>query len=162
MFEVRFACACGGEHVALVSDDDLDWAPLGLGKGRFFNLMTAALDDVAGELGDLAARRISLGEWPWSFYCYPEGRPRPVFPSSFRLVAPGVQGGSFGLAISCPMCASVSVNLVSRPHVDLPFHNDEEVVVVEHVFSADAVSLLERFQDELYSARFDARRLALE
>src|SRR5918911_5646515 len=58
VFRVRFACACGGEHDGLVSDHDLDWAPLGLDQGLFLNLMTARLDEVARELSDLAARRI--------------------------------------------------------------------------------------------------------
>jgi hypothetical protein len=36
------------------------------------------------------------------------------------------------------------------------------VGVVEHVFTADAARAVEEFSAELYSARFDARRLALE
>ena len=111
--------------------------------------------------GDLAARKIQGGEWPWSFFCYPEERPRPVFPSAFRLLAPGSSSGSVGLAVRCPVCHSVSVNLVSADHVDLPFHNDVEIGVVEHVFPADAERAVEEFSDELYSARFDARRLSL-
>src|SRR6187551_3671015 len=39
------------------------------------------------ELSDLAARRIQAGEWPWTFFCLPEERPRPVFPSAFFLLA---------------------------------------------------------------------------
>ena len=89
VFRVRFACACGDDHVGLVAHDELDWAPLGLGPGVFLNLMTARLEPTAAELGDLALRRIEAGEWPWSFFCYPEERPRPVFPSSFVLIAPG-------------------------------------------------------------------------
>jgi hypothetical protein len=53
------------------------------------------------------------------------------------------------------------VNLVSHQHVDLPFHNDPEVGVVEHVFSDDVARTLEEFQAELYSASFDSRRLGL-
>jgi hypothetical protein len=53
------------------------------------------------------------------------------------------------------------VNLVSREHVDLPFHNDPEVGVVEHVFSDDVVRTLEEFRAELYSSSFDIRRLNL-
>ena len=53
------------------------------------------------------------------------------------------------------------MNLVSAEHVDLPFHNDAEIGVVEHVFPADAERAVEEFSDELYSARFDARRLSL-
>jgi hypothetical protein len=54
------------------------------------------------------------------------------------------------------------VNLVSRPHVDLPFFNDPEVGVVAHVFAEDAALTLEAFQAELYSTSFDARRLDLQ
>jgi hypothetical protein len=159
VFQVLFACACGREHEGLVTHDDLDWAPLGLQGGVFYNLMTARLDVVDAELSDLAARRIQAGEWPWSFFCYPEEQPRPVFPSSFFLLAPG--DGSLGLAVRCPACQKTSVNLVSHEHVDLPFHNDPEVGVVEHVFSDDVARTLEEFRAELYSASFDSRRLQL-
>ena len=161
VFRVEFDCGCGSEHPGLVTHEELDWAPLGLQEGSFVNLMTSRLDDVAGELGDLAARHIQAGEWPWSFFCYPEERPRPVFPSAFRLLAPG-GGDRLGLAVRCPACSRVSVNLVSHQHLDMPFVNDREVGVVAHLFHDDVVSTLEAFQAELYSASFDARRLALE
>jgi hypothetical protein len=159
VFQVLFACSCGEEHEGLVTHGDLDWAPLGLQGGVFYNLMTSRLDLVDTELSDLAARRIQAGEWPWSFFCYPEEQPRPVFPSSFFLLAPG--DGSLGLAVRCPACQKTSVNLVSHEHVDLPFHNDTEVGVVEHVFADDVARTLEEFRTELYSASFDTRRLGL-
>ena len=56
VYRVTFACACGGEHPGLVTHDELDWAPLGFGGERFFNLMTAKLEDSADEFGDLAAQ----------------------------------------------------------------------------------------------------------
>jgi hypothetical protein len=142
-----------------VSHDDLDWGPLGLHGGTFYNVMTAQLDRVVAELSDVAARRIQAGEWPWSFFCYPEDRPRPVFPSSFFLLAPG--DGSLGLAVRCPACQRTSVNLVSHEHVDLPFHNDPKVGVVEHVFDDDVADSIAEFRAELYSASFDTRRLTL-
>ena len=61
----------------------------------------------------------------------------------------------------CPVCSRVSVNLVSPQHVDLPFHNDAHVGVVEHVFEADVAPTLEEFRAELYSSVFDYRRLEL-
>ena len=160
VFRVRFACPCGEEHFGLIAHDELDWAPLGLQDGVYLNLMTARLEALADELSDVSARRIQSGDWPWSFFCYPEELPRPVFPSSFLVLAPG--GGSLGLAVRCPSCARTSVNLVSHSHVDLPFHNDREIGVVEHVFSDDAVGTLEAFRAELYSSSFDARRLTLQ
>jgi hypothetical protein len=159
VYRVLFACACGEEHEGLVSHDDLDWAPLGLQGGVFFNVMTATLDPVESELSDLAARRIQAGEWPWSFFCFPEDRPRPVFPSSFFLLAPG--DGSLGLAVHCPACQQTSVNLVSHEHVDVPWHNDAEVGVVRHLFTDDLARTIEAFREELYSARFDSRRIDL-
>jgi len=160
VFSVRFDCACGEEHDGLVTHDELDWAPLGLDAGAFLNLMTARLEPVGGEFGELAAARIRSGEWPWSFFCYPEDQPRPVFPSSFTLLTAADR--SVGLAVRCPSCRRLSLNLVSQPHVDVPFHNDREIGVVEHMFAEDALATLEEFQAELWSTSFDARRLALQ
>ena len=159
VFQVRFECTCGGEHEGLVSHDELDWAPLGLEGGVFLNLMTSRVEPVSAELGERAASRIRAGEWPWSFFCYPEERPRPVFPSAFILLAPG--DGALGLAVRCPSCRRTSVNIVSHEHVDVPFHNDREVGVVGHVFADDLHSALAEFRAELWSTGFDARRLEL-
>jgi hypothetical protein len=161
VYEVAFDCGCGGRHPGLVTHDELDWAPLGLGEGMFLNLMTAKLDPLEDELADLAARRIQAGQWPWSFFCYPEEQPRPIFPSAFFLIAPAEDRSSVGIAVRCPVCGRVSVNLVSAEHVDVPFHNDREVGVVEHVFHADAKRVIEAFSAELYSVGFDSRRLLL-
>ena len=161
VYRISFSCPCGDEHVGLVTHDELDAAPLGLGGGQLFlNLMTARVETVGRELVDLAARRIQAGEWPWSFFCYPEEKPRPVFPSAFFVLAPG--DGSVALAVRCPSCANVSVNLVSHDHVDLPFHHDAQIGVFEHVFAADAARLVDEFRAELYSGSFDARRLHLD
>jgi hypothetical protein len=159
VYRVLFECACGEEHDGLVPHDDLDWAPLGLQRGVFFNFMTSKLDDLAAELSDNAARMLRAGRWPWSFFCFPEDRPRPVFPSAFFLLAPG--DGSLGLAVRCPSCQRTSVNLVSHEHVDVPWHNDAEVGVVEHLFADDLERTIEAFREELYSATFDARRIDL-
>jgi hypothetical protein len=160
VFEVLFDCGCGNAHTGLVSHDDLDVAPLGGDGSVYLNLMTSRLDDVGAELREAAATRVKAGEWPWSFFCFPEGRPRPVFPSSFVAIAPGAR--MHGLAVRCPACSALSVNLVSQAHVDLPFWNDARVGVVEHVFAEDAFRTLEDFRLELYSSAFDERRLNLE
>jgi hypothetical protein len=156
VYRVTFACACGDEHAGLVTHDELDWAPLGFGGERFFNLMTARLEDVSVELSDLAARRIQAGEWPWTFFCLPEERPRPVFPSSFFLLA--ASDDAVGVAVKCPVCMRTSVNLVTHSHVDLPFHNDQEIGVVRHVFWDEPLHGLEPV---LEAGEVDARRLEL-
>jgi hypothetical protein len=162
VYRVRFACVCGNEHAGLVAHDDLDWAPLGVGEeGSFHNLMTSRAQSLGDELADLATRQISSGAWPWVLFCYPEGRPRPAFPSLFRTIAPRERGDRVGVALRCSSCGHLSVNLVSRDHVDIPFHHDAEIGVVAHVFPDDALQTLEEFRADLESAAFDARRLAL-
>jgi len=162
VYRVEFSCGCGDQHLALVSHHDLDWAPLGLEQETtFVNLMTSKHDLLADELTELAARRIRAGEWPWSFYCWPEDRPRPAFPSAFRLLAESDTKGRVGLAVRCPVCGRVSLNLVTREHVDVPFHNDREIGVVAHHFAPDASATLDAFHHELYSSTFDTRRLDL-
>ncbi len=160
VFQVRFACSCGAEHPGLVTQEELDWAPIGLEAGRFLNLMTARFDEVSAELGDLAARRIEAGEWPWSFFCFHEERPRPVSPSSFWLLTPDVATGWVGLAVHCSACAEISVNVVSCHHVDLPFYNDREVGVVEQRFGPEVLRSSEAFLAELAGAPIEPRRLA--
>jgi len=163
VFRVEFECGCGEDHPGLVTHEDLDWAPLGLDDDtQYVNLMTSRVEALGTELGELAASRIKAGEWPWSFFCWPEERPRPVFPSAFKLLAPAVSGDRVGLAVRCPACGKVSVNLVSRAHVDVPFVNDPELGVVAHHFSDDAAAAVAEFQAELWSGSFDARRLGLE
>ena len=161
IYRVAFSCACGDDHVALIGHDTLDWSPLGLDEGTaFVNLMTSRRDDVAAELAAVATTHIDRGEWPWSFFCYPEAAARPVTPSSFRLLAPCAE--TVGVAVRCPVCGSTSINLVTRPHVDVPFHSDATVGVVAHVFEADALRTVAEFDAELRSATFDEKRLLLD
>lgn len=160
VYRVLFACPCGEEHTGLVAHDDLDWAPLGLGEGTFLNVLTAHEDPLADEFADIAASKIRVGNWPWSFFCFREQRARPVYPSLFRLLAPAPPAGSVGIAVQCPACASVSVNVVSCAHVDLPFHNDREVGVVRRTFGAVLQKSTETFREELWGADVEPRRLA--
>lgn len=162
VFRVKFACPCGDEHDGLLAHDDLDWAPLGVGEEReFVNLMTSRAQVVGDELTDLAARLIAAGAWPWMLFCYPEGKPRPAFPSLFKLMAPKANQGRVGVALRCSSCGRLSVNLVSPDHVDVPFHHDAEVGVVEQLFREDELQTPEEFRAELWSADFDSRRLTL-
>ncbi len=159
IYKVTFACPCGDDHHGLVTHEELDWAPLGAAAVAFFNVMTRRLEPSAADLVERAARRIGGGEWPWSFFCYPEGRSRPMFPSAFRLLAPAAD--SVGVAVRCPACARTSVNVVTARHVDEPFYNDRRVGVVEHIFEADREAMVAAFRAELDSSAFETRRRAL-
>lgn len=159
VYRVVFACGCGEEHEGLVTQHELDWAPIGTASAPFFNLMTARLESAADDLLERAARLIQSGDWPWSFYCYPEDRAQPAYPSAFRALAPADQ--AVGVAVRCPACAQTSVNLVSPRHVDEPFYNDPSVAVVEHIFPRDRERSVAEFREELGSTVFDTRRRAL-
>lgn len=154
IYSVTFACGCGAEHVGLASHDDLDWAPISGGFGPFLNLMTSRFEQADEDALFSAATKIKAGSWPWSFYCYAENQIRPAFPSSFLALAPGE--GQYGLAVRCLSCQTTSINLVSQPHLDIPFYNDRKVEVVEHVFTSDADQLAERFSHDLWCGSFDS------
>ena len=83
-----------------------------------------------------------------------------MFPSAFRLLSESGHADRVGVAVRCPVCGRVSVNLVTREHVDVPFHSDREVGVVRHVFEHDDATLA-AFREELYASTFDVRRLDL-
>ena len=113
-------------------------------RGRtFVNLMTSRHDDLSADLRALALTRIEAGEWPWSFFCYLGGAGSSRDAVVVHAACAGWRScarGSLGLAVRCPVCGSVSINVVSEPHVDLPFWNDPHVGVVEHVFGDDAAA----------------------
>jgi hypothetical protein len=158
VFRVVYLCACGTEHVALVGHDALDRAPLGLDDHvTYVNLMTSRKDDLADELSGIASTRIGRGEWPWCFFCCGENVQRPVTPSSFRLLEP--RPDTVAVAVRCPACASTSINLVSRAHVDVPFHSDARIGVVPRAFADDAIGTADAFRAHLDAATFDERRL---
>jgi len=160
VYRVEFVCTCGDEHPGLVTHEDLDLAPLGITDDTcYVNLMTSRSEPLGSELGELAASHIKAGEWPWSFFCWAEDRPRPVFPSAFTLIAG--RGDRVGVAVRCPVCGKTSVNLVTREHLDVPFVNDREVGVIGHLFAEDIDAAVDEFSADLYSAAFDHRRLAL-
>jgi hypothetical protein len=131
VYEVRFACPCGEEHAGLMTQGDLDWAPVGSVAAAFYNLMTGRLEQAGTQLADEAAFRIQHGHWPWTFFCAAEGGRRPAFPSTFRLLLP--ERGRMVVAVRCPSCSETSVNLVSQNHIDVPFYSDGEVEVAERL-----------------------------
>jgi hypothetical protein len=77
------------------------------------------------------------------------------------MLSDGAPDGRVALAVRCPACERLSVNLVTREHLDFPFHNDREVGVVAHLLAGDAAATLHAFRAELYSSGFEARRLRL-
>ena len=163
VYRIEFACGCGDEHPGLVSHDELDWAPLGLDEPSTLRQP----DDVAQRLAsppsstELAAQRIRAGEWPWSFFCWPEDRPRPVFPSAFRLLADGGRDGRVGVAVRARRAAA-SRSTSSRASTSTCRSTTTARSGSWRITSTPSWPRRSTaFQAELYSESFDVRRLAL-
>jgi hypothetical protein len=62
----------------------------------------------------------------------------------------------------CPACGELSLNLVSEPHLDVPFYHDRVVRYVDRPFGDGRDGSLEWFHEQLFSARFDAERARLD
>ena len=60
--------------------------------------------------------------------------------------------------MNCPSCWPNDPDLVSEPHLDVPFFHDRVVHFVERPFGDTRDLTLEQFRDRLHSARFDAAR----
>ena len=58
----------------------------------------------------------------------------------------------------CPGCGQASVNLVSQPHLDVPFYHDPVVRYLERPYGDGRDLTLDRFHDELHSGGFDRER----
>ena len=153
VYRVRFRCPCGGEHDGLVTHGDLDYGPLAAAGGEFRNLLTGRDQAVSDELADLARSQVRRGNWPWTVYCAREHAIRPAFPSSMAMLQPRDDAGVVGVAVTCPGCGQVSVNLVSRPHLDLPFFHDPVVRYLEGSFGDAGELTPERFREQLDAIR---------
>ncbi len=156
VFEVRFACPCGGDHPGLVTHDELDWAPVAGSSARFLDVMSGRTGSADAELREEAAHRIRQGRWPWAFWCVAEECARPVFPSAFRVLAP--RDERMLVAVRCPSCGTTSVNVVSREHLDLPYCSDTAVDVLDQVFDATGEESLDGLAAELRAGPFSCTR----
>jgi len=155
VYRVRFHCPCGGDHDGLVTHGDLDYGPLGAGGPVFRNLLTGHDEPVATELADIARHHVRRGNWPWTAYCTAEHTIRPAFPSSIALVAPSRDAELVGVAVACSNCGRTSVNLVTRPHLDVPFFNDPVVRYLDGPLDDGADLTIKRFHERLQGARAD-------
>lgn len=153
VFRVEFECECSNIHETLVSHDNLDWAPLGTeSASTFMNLVTCRRELVASELANVASDQIRRGRWPWTFWCHPEHSMRPGFPSSLRLVTDEHDHGSgqIGVLVRCFSCSRHTINIVSRDHLDVPWHSDARIGFVAQLFDGDQLSPEERFRHQLW------------
>jgi hypothetical protein len=153
VFRVAFDCPCGHRHESLVSHDALDWQPLGTDSAETFtNLVTGRRELLATELVEQATEHLRRGRWPWSFWCHPESGMRPGFPSSLRFVTPEHDHGDdrVGVLVRCFTCERHTVNIVSRDHLDVPWHNDPAIAFVAQVFDGDRIAPEERFRHQLW------------
>jgi hypothetical protein len=163
VYRIAYDCPCGDRHVGLMSHEDLDYGPLHPVEQEFRNLLTGRTEPVGDELAEVARTHVQRGNWPWRLYCSTEARMRPVWPSSLAMVAPSASGREavLGVAMSCPGCGEVSLNLVTGAHLDVPFYHDRVVGYVDRPYGDGRDLTVEIFHAELHSARFDSERAGL-
>ena len=115
---------------------DLDYGPLAPVEVEFRNLLTGRTEPVATSSPRSPAAEVQRGNWPWRLYCSREARLKPVWPSSLTMVAPAGETSDecIGVAVTCPSCGEVSLNLVSGAHLDVPFYHDRVVRSVDRPF----------------------------
>jgi hypothetical protein len=162
VFRVTYDCSCGTAHESLVTHDTLDYEPLATeATATFTNLLTGTRELLAHELGTMAGDLIKRGNWPWTFWCHPESAARPGFPSSLRMVTPNHDHGDerLGVLVRCFTCSRLTVNLVTRDHLDVPFHNDPRIAYVGSLIGTDAVSVEEAFRHQLDHRTLRSQRL---
>jgi hypothetical protein len=99
-----------------------------------------------------ATEQMRKGRWPWTFWCHPESAVRPGFPSSLRFVTPEHDHGNerVGVLVRCFTCERHTVNIVSREHLDVPWHNDPAIAYVAQLFDGDQIAPEERFRHQLW------------
>jgi hypothetical protein len=161
VFRVTYQCDCGDDHVGLVAHDDLDYGPIAGEPVVFRNLVTGRMEPIADELLDHARVQVQKGNWPWRLYCGVEGVLKPVFPSSLALVLPA-ESELVGVAMHCPSCGELSLNVVSEAHLDVPFYHDRIVRLIDRPYGDTRDLTVESFHEQLWSAGFDAEREALQ
>jgi len=144
----------------LVAHDDLDYGPIAATPVEFRNLVTGRTEPVAGELVELTRVQVQKGNWPWKLYCGREAKLKPVFPSSLALVSPA-DSELVGVAMHCPSCGDLSLNVVSEAHLDVPFYHDRVVRLIDRPFLDSRDLTVDDFHERLWSAGFDAERARL-
>jgi hypothetical protein len=160
VFRVTYLCDCGDDHVGLVAHDDLDYGPIAATPVVFRNLVTGRTEPVAGELVELTRAQVQKGNWPWKLYCGREAKLKPVFPSSLARVCPA-DSELVGVAMHCPSCGELSLNVVSEAHLDVPFYHDRVVHLIDRPFLDSRDLTVDDFHEHLWSAGFDAERAKL-
>ena len=160
VFRVVYRCDCGDDHVGLLAHDDLDYGPIAASNVEFRNLLTGRSEPVGEELLELTRLQVQRGNWPWQLLCGREAVLKPVFPSSLTLVCPA-EGELVGVAMRCPSCGELSLNVVSESHLDVPFYHDRVVRLIDRPFGDPRDLTVDRFHEQLWSSGFDAERASL-
>ena len=143
-----YRCECGDDHVGLVSHDDLDYRPIGASEVEFTNLLTGQPEPAGMELARARPRcRCSAATGRGGCICCREAKLKPVFPSCLSHVAPG-ESELVGVAMTCPSCGQLSLNVVTQRHLDVPFYHDEIVRVIERPFGDVRDLTVDRFHHE--------------
>jgi len=142
-----------------VSHDDLDYAPIGAADVTFRNLLTGRTEPVGASCSSWPAARCRRAT-AVAAVLRPRGEaeagvpvePDDGLPADSQLV---------GVAMRCPSCGELSLNVVTESHLDVPFYHDRTVRLIDRPFGDRRDLTVDAFHAELWSAGFDAARASL-
>ena len=145
-----------------MSHADLDYGPLAPVEVEFRNLLTGRTEPVGDELAEVARSAGAARQLAVAAVLQPRGADEPGVAVQPGMVRPGGRPRRVvGVAMSCPGCGEVSLNLVSGAHLDVPFYHDRVVRYVDRPFGDARDLTVEGFHHQLHSARFDTERADL-
>jgi hypothetical protein len=102
-FKIQFDCpGCGGRHPALMTQRELDLAPVLDPSGAHFDLMLGRMDWRAEGIASDWQLSIRRGHWPIVITCAREHRTVGAWPSVLRVIEPGAEG--YLVQYFCPAC----------------------------------------------------------
>ena len=134
VFRVTYRCDCGDDHVGLVSHDDLDYAPIGAAERRVPNLLTGRTGAGRGRAARAGPEPGAEGQLAVAAVLRPRGEAEagvPVQPDAWS-ARPRAELG--GVAMRCPSCGELSLNVVTESHLDVPFYHDRTVRLIDRPF----------------------------
>lgn len=106
-YQVRYACPlCDCDHDALLTEQQLDVAPVCEPMACHYDLMTGRMDWDGGVLAGMWAQSLRRRRWPLTLHCFTAGRAVGGWPSLLRALEPDRPSAPTSMLVTyrCPSC----------------------------------------------------------
>lgn len=104
-YQIRFMCGqCDDEHTALLTEHELDVAPVLQPVGAHHDLMLGRMDWQADGVAGLWELALRAHRWPLVLRCPRERAPVGAWPSVLHAIEPVSAEGGYLVHYRCPRC----------------------------------------------------------